>query len=236
MTEILRITDLNAGYGKISVLRDVNLQVNEKEIVAVIGPNGAGKSTLLKNICGLVHPTSGCIYYKGKDIAGQPAHKAIAAGVSYVPEGGNPFLNMTVFENLRIGAYSKREVLNTDILNEIFELFPVLKDKQKQPARTLSGGQKQMLAIGRALSSKPDLLMLDEPSLGLAPNLVKEIYGKLQGLRNFGLTVLLVEQDTSHALKLADRGYVLENGIVRMEGTGFELAHSEHVKTHYLGL
>jgi len=236
MNEILTVTNLNAGYGKVVVLRDVNLHVCEKEIVAVIGPNGAGKSTLLKNICGLLRSTSGSVSYKGKEISGQPAHKTISAGISYVPEGGNPFLNMTVFENLRIGAFSKREVLKSDILNEIYDLFPILRERQKQPARTLSGGQKQMLAIGRALTSQPDLLMLDEPSLGLAPNLVKEIYGKLQRLRDFGLTVLLVEQDTSHALRLADRGYVLENGIVRMEGSGLELARSEHVKTHYLGL
>jgi branched-chain amino acid transport system ATP-binding protein len=236
MNVLLDVSNLNAGYGKVTVLREVNLHVCEKEIVAVIGPNGAGKSTLLKNICGLLRPASGCVVYKGKEIAGQPAYKTISEGISYVPEGGNPFLNMTVYENLRIGAFSKRDILKTGVLSEIFSLFPILEERQKQLARTLSGGQKQMLAIGRALTSQPTLLMLDEPSLGLAPNLVKEIYGKLQKLRGFGLAVLLVEQDTSHALRLADRGYVLENGMIRLEGSGKELARSEHVKTHYLGL
>jgi len=234
--ELLGVTELNAGYGKVVVLRNVSLRVNEGEIVAVIGPNGAGKSTLLKNICGLVQPTSGKIIFKDQDITGQPAYKAAEAGISYVQEGGRPFPSMTVYENLRIGAYHQREILNSDILDEVFELFPILKERQKQYARTLSGGEKQMLAIGRGLTSRPSLLMLDEPSLGIAPNLVKEIYGKLQKLRDFGLTVLLVEQDTAHALKLADRGYVLENGVVCLEGSGTELRRSEHIKTHYLGL
>jgi branched-chain amino acid transport system ATP-binding protein len=236
MKELLQVTDLNASYGKVIVLRDVNLWVNEGEIVTVIGPNGAGKSTLLKNISGLVQPTAGKIIFKGQDITGRPAYKAAAAGISYVQEGGRPFPNMTVFENLRIGAFHKRGILKSDILDEVFELFPILRERQKQYARTLSGGQKQMLAIGRGLTSRPSLLMLDEPSLGLAPNLVKEIYGKLQKLRDFGMTVLLVEQNTAHALKLADRGYVLENGVVCMEGSGAELSRSEHIKTHYLGL
>jgi branched-chain amino acid transport system ATP-binding protein len=236
MKELLEVTQLNAAYGKVIVLRDVNLYVNEGEIVAVIGPNGAGKSTLLKNISGLVQPTSGNIKFNGRDIAGLPAHKIAGSGISYVQEGGRLFPNMTVIENLRIGAYHHREILKTDILDEIFELFPILKERQKQDAKTLSGGQKQMLAIGRGLTSRPSLLMLDEPSLGLAPNLVKEIYEKLLKLRDFGLTVLLVEQDTAHALKLADRGYVLENGVVGMQGSGAELRRSEHIKTHYLGL
>jgi branched-chain amino acid transport system ATP-binding protein len=236
MNELLTLKSLNAAYGKVIVLRDVNLQVNEGEIVAVIGPNGAGKSTLLKNISGLVRPTAGNIKFQGQDIAGMPAHKIAGLGISYVQEGGRLFPNMTVIENLKIGAYNKREILKTDILDEVFKLFPVLKERQKQDARTLSGGQKQMLAIGRGLTSRPSLLMMDEPSLGLAPNLVKEIYEKLLKLRDFGLTVLLVEQDTAHALKLADRGYVLENGVIVMEGSGAELRRSEHIKTHYLGL
>jgi branched-chain amino acid transport system ATP-binding protein len=236
MKELLTLKSLNAAYGKVIVLRDVNLQVNEGEIVAVIGPNGAGKSTLLKNISGLVRPTAGNIKFQGQDIAGMPAHKIAGLGISYVQEGGRLFPNMTVIENLKIGAYNKREILKTDILDEVFKLFPVLKERQKQDARTLSGGQKQMLAIGRGLTSRPSLLMMDEPSLGLAPNLVKEIYEKLLKLRDFGLTVLLVEQDTAHALKLADRGYVLENGVIVMEGSGAELRRSEHIKTHYLGL
>jgi branched-chain amino acid transport system ATP-binding protein len=236
MKDLLNINDLNAAYGKVIVLRDVNLHVYEGEIVAVIGPNGAGKSTLLKSISGLVQPDSGSITFTGHNIAGLPAHKIAGLGISYVQEGGRLFPNMTVIENLRIGAYNKREILKTDILDEIFELFPILKERQKQDARTLSGGQKQMLAIGRGLTSRPSLLMLDEPSLGLAPNLVKEIYEKLRKLRDFGLTVLLVEQDTAHALKLADRGYVLENGVIAMEGSGAELRRSEHIKTHYLGL
>ena len=236
MTELLRVTNLMAGYGKVVVLRGVEIHVDDGEIVAVIGPNGAGKSSLLKTIVGLVHPVAGSVKFAGAEMAGLPAHAIARKGISYVPEGGHPFPNMTVRENLMMGAYTRREHLKTGVLDEIFDLFPILKERQGTYARDLSGGQKQMLAIGRGLALRPRLLMLDEPSLGLAPKLIEEIYSRLQKLKGLGLTVLLVEQDTAHALELADRGYVLENGSVVLQGRGAELANSEHIQKHYLGL
>ena len=172
--------------------------------------------------------------FEGQDVAGWDAHSVAQVGLAHVPEGGRPFLNMTVEDNLLMGAYLDRSDLD-QVLHEIYELFPVLKERRSQLAKTLSGGEKQMLAIGRGLASKPRLLMLDEPSLGLAPILVDEIFEKLERLRDLGLTVLLVEQNITYALEMADRGYVLENGHLVMEGTGSELADDEHVMAHYLG-
>jgi branched-chain amino acid transport system ATP-binding protein len=202
----------------------------------MIGPNGAGKTTLLRTISGLIHPFSGRITFRERNIAGLAPHQVTRAGISHVPEGGKPFANMTVMENLLMGAYGNRESLKTGVLEEVFEIFPVLKERRDQLAKTLSGGEKQMLAIGRGLTSRPRLLMLDEPSLGLAPKLVDDIYAKLKKLRELGLTVLLVEQNIYYALELADRGYVLENGRIVLEGSGEDLANSEHIKKHYLGL
>lgn len=236
MGQMLQVASLNAGYGKVPVLINVSFHVNEGEVVAIIGPNGAGKSTLLKAISGLLRPTSGEIRLGQQRIDRLPAHVVTQAGISYVPEGGRLFPNMSVLENLLMGAYGNRDGLKAGVLEEVFEMFPVLKERRKQPARTLSGGERQMLAIGRGLVSRPRLLMLDEPSLGLAPKLVDGIYERLRGLRERGLTVLLVEQNTRYALELADRGYVLENGHVVMEGTNQYLAVSEHVKRYYLGL
>ncbi|HHS96991.1 MAG TPA: ABC transporter ATP-binding protein [Chloroflexi bacterium] len=236
MSEILRVEGLHAGYGKVPVLRDVSFHVNEGEVVAIIGPNGAGKTTLLKTISGLIRPTAGKILFEGQEIDGQPPHRITRIGLAHVPEGGRLFPNMSVRENLLMGAYSRREALRTGVLEEVYEMFPVLRERSRQMARTLSGGEKQMLAIGRGLASRPRFLMLDEPSLGLAPKLVDAIYGRLQMLRERGLTVLLVEQNIHYALELADRGYVLENGRIVLEGTGEELARSEHIKKHYLGL
>jgi branched-chain amino acid transport system ATP-binding protein len=235
MKNLLEVSGLNAGYGKVPVLHDVGLKVGEGEVVAVIGPNGAGKTTLLKTISGLIDPYSGEVTFEGRDVADLDAHSVAQVGLAHVPEGGRPFLNMTVEDNLLMGAYLDRSGLD-QVLGEIYELFPVLRERRAQLAKTLSGGEKQMLAIGRGLASKPRLLMLDEPSLGLAPILVDEIFEKLERLRDSGLTVLLVEQNITYALEMADRGYVLENGRLVMEGTGRELADDEHVMAHYLGL
>jgi branched-chain amino acid transport system ATP-binding protein len=234
MKNLLEVSGLNAGYGKVPVLHDVGLKVGEGEVVAVIGPNGAGKTTLLKTISGLIDPYSGEVTFEGRDVAGWDAHSVAQVGLAHVPEGGRPFLNMTVEDNLLMGAYLDRSDLD-QVLGEIYDLFPVLRERRGQLAKTLSGGEKQMLAIGRGLASKPRLLMLDEPSLGLAPILVDEIFEKLKRLRDSGLTVLLVEQNIIYALEMADRGYVLENGRLVMEGPGSELADDEHVMAHYLG-
>ncbi len=236
MKGLLEISGLNAGYGKVPILHDVTFHTCEGEVVAIIGPNGAGKSTLLKTISGLIKPYSGTITFNGRSITGLEPHNVTRAGVSHVPEGGRPFPSLAVRDNLLMGAYANRAGLKDGVLDEIFEIFPVLKERQNQMARTLSGGEKQMLAIGRGLASRPRLLMLDEPSLGLAPKLVDEIYQKLQALRELGLTVLLVEQNITYALELADRGYVLENGRIALEGSGAELAQNVHIKAHYLGL
>lgn len=236
MNALLQISELHAGYGKVPVLRDVSFHVDEGEVVTVIGPNGAGKSTLLKTISGLIKPYSGHITFEGQSFEGAAPHVVTRAGISHVPEGGRLFTNMSVLENLLMGGYGNRESLEDGGLEEVFEMFPVLKERRTQLAKTLSGGERQMLAIGRGLVSRPRLLMLDEPSLGLAPKLVDAIYERLHTLRERGLTVLLVEQNTSYALELAGRGYVLENGRIVLEGTGEELAHNAYVKECYLGL
>jgi branched-chain amino acid transport system ATP-binding protein len=235
MKETLRVEGLHAGYGKVPILRDVSLHVDEGEIVAVIGPNGAGKSTLLKTISGLITPTAGRIAFNGQPIQGMAPHLVAMAGISHIPEGRRLFENMTVMENLIMGAYANRDDLEHK-LQEVFEMFPILQERETQKARDLSGGQKQMLALGRGLVSRPILMMLDEPSLGLAPILVDSTYDKMTALRERGLTVLLVEQNVNYALEFATRAYVIENGRIVMEGSSEELSRSEHVKKHYLGL
>jgi branched-chain amino acid transport system ATP-binding protein len=232
----LEVAGINAGYGKVPILNDVSFHVAEGEVVAIIGPNGAGKTTLLKTLSGLLHPYSGTIVFRGRNIEGLAPHLVTRAGISLVPEGGKPFVNMTVMDNLLMGAYGNKDGLKTGVLEEVFEIFPILEERRDQLAKTLSGGERQMLAIGRGLASRPRLLMLDEPSLGLAPRLVDDIYEKLHTLRERGLTVLLVEQNIYYALELADRGYVLENGQIVLEGSGKDLANNEHIKKHYLGL
>ena len=234
--EILKIENLTSGYGKVTVLQGVSLRVNRGEVVAVIGPNGAGKSTLLKTISGLVKPITGQILFNGKRIDQFPPHLIAKEGIAHVPEGGRLFPNMSVWENLLMGGYANRETLKSGILAKVFQIFPVLEERKNQYARTLSGGEKQMLAIGRGLTMDPSFLMLDEPSLGLAPKLVEAIYEELEKLRDSGLTLLLVEQNTTYALDLADRAYVLENGKIVLEGPGKELQENEHIKRHYLGL
>jgi len=233
---MIEVRELYASYGKVPALRDVSFTVTEHETVAVIGPNGAGKSTLLKAIVGLVRPQSGKVMLDGKDTTGFMPDQMVREQVALVPEGGRVFPNMTVIDNLRMGAFSCRANIKAGVLDEMYELFPILAKRSSQYARTLSGGERQMLAIARGLVSRPRLLMLDEPSLGVAPKLVDEIYGKLSMLAKRGMTVLLVEQNTSYALELADRGYVLENGQVVLEGAAKDLAGSDHIRKHYLGL
>jgi len=234
---ILFVKGLNSGYGKVPILHDVAFDVAEHETVSIIGPNGAGKSTLLKTIMGLVRPTSGSIQFNGNGISGRAPHEVVGCGLSLVPEGGRPFANMSVMDNLIMGAYGNRDVLKSGVLDEMFEIFPRLKERANQMARTLSGGERQMLCLARGLVSRPKMIMLDEPSLGLAPNLVDEVYAKIRSLRkDLGLTVLLVEQNTSYALELANRCYVLENGQIVMHGDPGELTASEHIRKHYMGL
>lgn len=233
---MLEINNLNSGYGKVSVLRNVTFHVDQDEMVAIIGPNGAGKSTLLKTISGLVRAQSGEVKFENDNIFCLSPDLVVRRGLAYVPEGGRVFPNMTVLENLMMGAYSNQGILKTGILEEIYALFPILKNRSAQFARTLSGGERQMLAIGRGLVSRPKLIMLDEPSLGVAPKLVDEIYEKIRALKHIGLTVLLVEQNTGYALELADRGYVIENGQIAMEGAASYLSSSDHIKKFYLGL
>ena len=233
---MLKVNNLNSGYGKVPILDNIVFHVNEGEFVAIIGPNGAGKSTLLKSISGLIKPFSGSIQFINKEIAGLTADHTIKLGLAYVPEGGHPFPNMSVEDNLLMGAYSNREVLKTGVLDELFQLFPILKVRQKQMARTLSGGERQMLALARGLVCRPKLIMLDEPSLGVSPKLVDEIYDKIRALRTLGLTILLVEQNIGYALELAERAYVIENGRITLEGLACDLAKNEHIRKHYLGI
>jgi branched-chain amino acid transport system ATP-binding protein len=234
---MLEVKGINVYYGPLQVLFDVSLSVKEKEIVTVIGPNGAGKTTLLKTISGLLHPKSGSIRFLGEEISSLPAEVVVRKGIAHVPEGRGLFPYMTVLENLQLGAYTKEARSKMkETLEEVFELFPRLKERKDQLAYTLSGGEQQMLAIGRALMSRPKLLVLDEPSQGLAPKLVKSVMQTLEELNARGITILLVEQNVHHALNLADRGFVLENGRVVLEGAAQELLNNSHVKSAYLGI
>lgn len=236
LNQVLQVKDLSSGYGKVTILRDINFQIEENEVVAVIGSNGAGKTTLLKTISKLISPFTGEIIFEGQNITKYPPHLISQAGITHVPEGGKLFPNMTVYENLLMGTYKNRKKIKSNILEEIYEIFPILKNREKQLAKTLSGGEKQMLSIGRSLASQPRFLMLDEPSQGLAPKLVDDIYQKLSILKKKGITILLIEQNINYALQFAERAYVLENGKIVMEGNSKELLNSEHVKKHYLGI
>ncbi len=236
MNQVLQIKDLSSGYGKVTILRDINFQIEENEVVAIIGSNGAGKTTLLKTISKLISPFAGEIIFEGQNITKWPPHLISQAGIAHVPEGGKLFPNMTVYENLLMGMYRNRKKIKKDILEEIFEIFPILKNREKQMAKTLSGGEKQMLSVGRGLAGQPKFLMLDEPSQGLAPKLIDSIYQKLSILKKKGLTMLLIEQNIIYALQFAGRAYVLENGKIVMKGNSKELLNSEHVKKHYLGI
>ncbi len=231
---MLSIENLNVHYGKIHALKDINFSVNEHEIVALIGANGAGKSTTLKTISAMLRPTTGSICFAGEDITHTESYKLITKGLAHVPEGRRIFLQMTVEENLEMGAYTTPKYIK-DGLADVYERFPRLKHRKNQIAGTLSGGEQQMLAIGRALMSRPKLLMLDEPSMGLAPILVDQIFDIIKELHKQGTTILLVEQNAGKALEIADRAYVLESGRIVLDGTGAELAQSEEIKKAYLG-
>jgi branched-chain amino acid transport system ATP-binding protein len=233
---MLRIQNLNVFYGVIQALHDVSLEVREGEIVTLIGSNGAGKSTTLMTLSGIVEPQSGAITFQGEDLKEVAPHKRVASGLVQSPEGRRVFASMSVAENLDLGSYTRHDKGNLKTeLDEVFEMFPRLKERRNQAAGTLSGGEQQMLAIGRALMSKPKLLLLDEPSLGLAPLLVKEIFSDLKRIRASGVTVLLVEQNAHLALEIADRAYVLETGRVILEGDANEIADNPRVKEAYLG-
>ena len=231
---MLKIEDMHVYYGAIHAVKGVSFEVGEGEIVALIGANGAGKSTILKTISGLMHPRSGSITFMDKNIAHTDAYKLVRQGLAHVPEGRRIFLQMTVQENLEMGAFTQKEVSKEE-LDKVLELFPRLKERRKQVAGTLSGGEQQMLAMSRALMSKPKLMMLDEPSMGLAPILVDQIFSIIKELHAAGTTILLVEQNASKALEIADRAYVLETGTITLSGTGAELAQSDEVRKAYLG-
>ena len=231
---MLKVEDLHVYYGAIHAIKGISFEVKEGEIVALIGANGAGKSTILKTVSGLMHPRSGSISFRGQDIAHMEAHRLLPLGLAQVPEGRRIFLQMTVQENLEMGSYINKEVAQED-LDMVFDYFPRLKERRKQIAGTLSGGEQQMLAMSRALMSHPKLMMLDEPSMGLAPILVDQIFQIIQELHKNGTTILLVEQNARKALQIADRAYVLETGTITLSGTGAELASSDAVKKAYLG-
>jgi len=234
---MLEVCDVNTAYGKAQALWDVRLSVNEAEIVALVGSNGAGKTTLLNTISGRLRPASGSVEFLGKRIDGLPPHVIVEMGISHVPEGGQVFPDMTVRENLEMGAYPYHAWKQKEqTLEQVHQVFPLLKERAGQLARTLSGGERQMLAIGRGLMSRPKLCLLDEPSYGLAPLLVAEIFRVIRGLRDQGITILLIEQNVRHTLEIADRAYVLENGRICLEGACAEMLESDHVRKAYLGL
>ena len=235
MGAILKVDDINVYYGSIHAIKGVSFEVNEGEIVTLIGANGAGKSTTLNTISGLLHSKTGSITFMGENLGKVPCHKIVSKGLALVPEGRRVFLQMTVQENLEMGAFTQGGKTMDADLERVYEQFPRLKERMKQVAGTLSGGEQQTLAMGRALMSHPKLLMLDEPSMGLAPILVDQIFDIIQELHKAGTTILLVEQNAQAALSVADRGYVLETGKVVTTGTGHELLESPAIKKAYLG-
>jgi branched-chain amino acid transport system ATP-binding protein len=234
---MLKIDKINTFHGKIKALWDISLRIAEKEIVALVGGNGSGKTTMLYSISGILPPASGKMHFLGKKIDGMSPHQIVKLGLCYIPEGGKPFPDMTVRENLEMGAYIfetwKRK---EETMDQVYRLFPVLKERAGQLASTLSGGERQMLAMGRGLMSRPRLCMFDEPSYGLSPLLVKEFFDIMKTLRKQGVTILLVEQNVRNALEISDRGYILENGRVVLEGKSGGLLQNGHIKKVYLGL
>lgn len=233
---MLAVKDLTVNYGMINAVRQVSFEVNEGEIVSLIGANGAGKSTILRTISGLNRANHGTIYYEGADITRLSAKKIVQFGLAHVPEGRHVFKGLTVRENLEMGAFLRKDKggIATD-MEQVFERFPILKERHRQDASTLSGGEQQMLAMGRALMTRPKLLLLDEPSMGLAPIFIKEIFNIIQDIQRQGTTVLLIEQNAKMALSIATRGYVLETGNIVLTGTGQELLASDAVQKAYLG-
>jgi branched-chain amino acid transport system ATP-binding protein len=235
---MLQVNGIDVGYGDVQVLKEVSLDVNEKELVAVIGANGAGKSTLINTISGILKPQKGTITFQGKRISGHAANKIVAEGIVQVPEGRLLFPEMTVRENLEMGGYllkNSQEVQTR--LDSVFQLFPILREREKQAAGTMSGGEQQMVAIGRALMSSPKLIMFDEPSLGLSPKLVQSIFEMVVRInKELGIAVLLVEQNVQHSCQVSDRAFVIENGEVVLNGRGIDMLQNEHVRRAYLGL
>ena len=232
---MLKVNDINVYYGAIHAIKGVSFEVNDGEIVTLIGANGAGKTTTLQTVSGLLHSRTGSIEFMGENIMGHPAHKLVGKGLAQVPEGRRVFLQMTVEENLEMGAYSQPKSTVASGLERAYELFPRLSERRRQVAAPLPGGEQQMLAMGRALMSNPKLLMLDEPSMGLAPILVEQIFDIIRSLHKAGTTILLVEQNAQMALSVADRAYVLETGKIVSTGTGAQLLNDESVKKAYLG-
>lgn len=234
---MIELKDINAGYGQVQIVRDVSMNIDNNEIVALIGANGAGKSTIIKTISGMLPVSSGSIIFEGKRIENMPAHKIITNGIALVPEGRRLFPYMTVQENLELGAYveNNREKVQEN-MEWVFSLFPILQERRAQLAGTFSGGEQQMLTIGRALMSKPKFLMMDEPSLGLSPMIVNEVFKTVEVLQNEGVTILLVEQNVRKSLEIVSRGYVLEHGRIVLSGEAKELLEDENVKKAYLGM
>jgi len=236
MTAMLEVKDLKVAYGKILAVKKISFSVDEGQVVTLIGTNGAGKTTTLRTISGLIRPASGEILFQGKSINTVPAHQIVILGVAHCPEGRKIFPRLTVEENLQLGAFTRSD--SSEITNDLdatYDLFPVLGERRKQPAGTFSGGEQQMLAMGRAMMSRPKLLMLDEPSMGLSPLMMKKIMQTVRTLQSQGTTILLVEQNAQAALKLADKGYVLEVGKIVLEGTGKDLLGNDAVRKAYLG-
>jgi branched-chain amino acid transport system ATP-binding protein len=234
---MLEVNNIDTFYGKAQALWDVSLRIDEEEIVAFIGANGAGKTTLLNTISGILRPTSGKVEFLGKRIDGLMPHVIVEMGISHIPEGRRLFTDMSVRENLEMGAYTTRAwVQKQETIEKVYQVFPLLKERERQLARTLSGGEQQMVAMGRGLMSRPRLCMFDEPSSGLAPRLVAEIFRIIQELRDQGIAILLIEQNVRQTLEIADRAYVLENGRIVSEGKSEKLLQDDHIKKAYLGL
>jgi branched-chain amino acid transport system ATP-binding protein len=234
---MLEVENLSSGYGTVQILWDVSFRINEKEIISIIGPNGAGKTTLVRTIAGLLPTKTGTIRFKGENIEKTPPYEIVKKGLTLIPEGREIFPRMTVDENMRLGAYILKDKSKVAELKErVYQIFPVLKKKEKILAQTLSGGEQQMLVIGRSLMSNPKLLILDEPSLGLAPIIVEKVLDTLEMINDDGVTILLVEQNIRDSLNIANRAYVLEEGKIIIEGEGRELLNNEHIKEVYLGV
>ena len=233
---MLEIKDLSVYYGVIQALKGISFEVNEGEVIALIGANGAGKTTTLHTVSGLIAPKSGSVIFEGQDITKTPAHKIVSMGMAHVPEGRRVFASLSVLQNLRLGAYTRNDKEEIEeSLRKVYKRFPRLEERKNQPAGTLSGGEQQMLAMGRALMSNPRIILMDEPSMGLSPILVNEIFDIIKEVSAGGTTVLLVEQNAKKALSIADRGYVLETGRIVLEGNAKDLLDNEQVKKAYLG-
>ncbi len=232
---MLEVNDLRVSYGMIEAIKGVSFEVNRGEIIALIGANGAGKTTILHTVSGLLKPTTGSIMFDGHDLLKTPAHKIVSLGMAHVPEGRRIFQQLTVYENLMMGAFTRKDGGIEETLKNVYEHFPRLEERKKQIAGTLSGGEQQMLAMGRALMSKPSIMLMDEPSMGLSPLYVQEIFAIIREINKAGTTVLLVEQNAKMALEIANRAYVLETGNIRMTGDAHELANNEEVRKAYLG-